>query len=408
MKRLHSRLVLSAIVMFAAGNSIATTGPAQTFMFAKDDNAVTANNNPAGLSRIKKPEIVFQALDFDSTANFEYTTNVNPKKVTYDSGGNTFVPLVYFAAPINDRMGGGIFVTGNSVSSDFSNTGPASYLVTSYNLTTAQLQGNLSYQVMDKLSLGGGLSVNYTSFDYKRNVFNLEPNAAPGQMELKDSDITVSYVLSLLYEFTPQTRLSLEYRSEINPSLSGVPEFSGLGPGRQSQIDAGAFNRTVSLDVVIPRMLFAGLYHRFDSGDEMEVDAGWIEASEFGFSQITLGQTQIIPQRQNLNNVWAGSIGYNHRLNDNWVISGGGLYVSSAVSDANRTFVFKPDSLWGVGIGAEYNPGKKLIYGLNLNYYKLGPARTSVYVNDIGATLSGEYTTHYAIGLDFTIRWVGL
>lgn len=405
--KFHSRLALAVITMFAAGSAMATTGPAQTFMFAQDDNAISANNNPAGLSRIKEPEVVFQALDFDSTSTFKYTTNVSPTVTSYDSGGNTFIPLVYYAAPINDKIGAGIFITGNSVSSDFSNTGPASYLVTSYNLTTAQMQGNLSYQVMDKLSIGGGLSANYTSFEYNRNVVNLEPDSPPGQMKLEASATTVSYVLSLLYEFSPQTRLSLMYRSEINPALSGTPQYSGLGHRRQAQINAGNFIQNVSLDVVIPRMVFAGLYHRFDTGDEMELDVGWIEASEFGFSGITLGQTQVNNPGMDLNNVWASSLGYNHQMNSQWQVSVGALYVSSAVSDQNRKFIFKPDSLWGMGIGAEYKASKDLIYGLNLNYYKLGPAKTTAYVNDINATLSGEYTTHYAIGLDFTIRWIG-
>ncbi|MGA9856105.1 MAG: outer membrane protein transport protein [Gammaproteobacteria bacterium] len=408
-KKLHSRLALAGLAMLAAGSAMATTGPAQTFMFAQDDNAVTANQNPAGLSRIKEPEVVFQALDFDSTSTFQYTTNVSPAETSYNSGGNTFIPLVYYATPINDKMGAGIFVTGNSISSDFGNTGPASYIVTSYNLTTAQLQGNLSYQVMDKLSLGGGLSVNYTSFEYNSNVLNLEPDSSPGQMKLQDSDITTSYVLSLLYEFSPQTRLSLVYRSKINPQLSSTPEYSGLGPLRQALINAnpGAFNQQVSMGVDIPRMVFAGLYHRFDSGDETELDVGWIEASEFGLSEITLGQKQINNRGQDLNNVWASSLGYTHPLNTQWQLSAGAMYVSSAVSDQNRTFIFKPDSLWGVGVGAEYKASKHLIYGLNLNYYKLGPAKTTAYIDEINATLNGEYTTHYAFGLDFTVRWIG-
>lgn len=184
-KKLRSRLALAIIAMLAAGSAMATTGPAQTFLFAQDDNAVSANNNPAGLTRIKQPEVVFQALDFDSTADFKYITNVSPAQATYDSGGNTFIPLVYFATPINDKMGAGIFVTGNSISSDFSNTGPASYIATSYNLTTAQLQGNLPYQVLDKLSIGGGISANYTSFEYNSNVFNLEPDSPPRTNEAR-------------------------------------------------------------------------------------------------------------------------------------------------------------------------------------------------------------------------------
>jgi long-chain fatty acid transport protein len=407
--KLHSTLVLAGFAVLAYGSALATTGPVQTGLFATADNAVSANINPAGLSRIKERELVFQGLYFDSTSNFEYTTDKQAKSQTIDSGGSTTVPLIYFATPLTDKIGAGAFVTGNAISEDFSNTGASSYLVTSYNLVTAQLQGNLSYQIMDKLAIGGGLSVNYTSFEYKSNVLNLEP-IGPGEMKLESSDVTVSYVLGLLYEFTPQTRLGLVYHSQINPSLSDTPQFSNLGPGRQAQVDSGlgVFNQNVTMNLKIPQIIAGGIFHEFDNGDTTELDVGWVEASDFGFTEISFGDTELNRQGQNLQNIWLASLGYAHQLNPEWKVSAGFLYVSSAVSDKNRTFIFKPDSLWGVGFGGEYKASKDHIYGLNLNYYALGPADTEAYVSQIDETISGKYTEHYAIGLDFTFRWTGL
>ena len=49
---------------------------------------------------------------------------------------------------------------------------------------------------------------------------------------------------------------------------------------------------------------------------------------------------------------------------------------------------------------------KNLIFGLNVNYYDLGKGRTEVFIDQTGETLNGKYSDHYAIGLDFTVRWI--
>jgi len=71
----------------------------------------------------------------------------------------------------------------------------------------------------------------------------------------------------------------------------------------------------------------------------------------------------------------------------------------------NRSLAFCLDRIIGAGFGAEYQWGADRVVGLNLTYYDLGDGQVEDQVPLVGK-LSGEYSTNYAIGLDFTLRWL--
>ena len=408
MKNSFWSLCISIASTLAAAPAYATTGPAQTAIVASGNNAVNANLNPASLTQIQSPEWVGQVLYFDSTSKYEYTSDMRAGSLRDDEGGSSVIPFVYYARPLTDRLAFGAFVTGNSFGADLDDTGPSSYLIKEWDLTTGSLQGNLAYRLTDKFSIGGGVSLNYTSFELKSNVLNLEPGASDGEMTLDGSDITASIALGALYEFTPSTRVGLTYRSKIDPSISDTPSFSNIGPGRQALFDAGlgVFNRNIGLDFRIPQLALAGVYHEFESGHAWSLDGGWVDFSDFGITELSLGDTTLDRQSQDFDDLWLGTTGYFYQLNEQWQLSVGGMYISSALSDSNRTYGFKMDRIWGVGVGTEYKWKKDLIFGLNVNYYDLGDGKTGAFVEQTGETLSGKYTDNYAIGLDFTVRWI--
>jgi hypothetical protein len=75
----------------------------------------------------------------------------------------------------------------------------------------------------------------------------------------------------------------------------------------------------------------------------------------------------------------------------------------NSASAARRTHLSRK---WILGYGS-LTPaaGKKRVVGVNLTYYNLGGAPLSTTIPLVG-TLSGEYSTNYAIGLDLTLRWI--
>jgi long-subunit fatty acid transport protein len=95
---------------FLAGDLSASSGPAQSGLFAFADNAMTAATNPAGLTRIESPEWLGQFALFLSDSTFEKSADQSSGALTADSSSVLVAPFVYHARPIGDNWGiGGSF-----------------------------------------------------------------------------------------------------------------------------------------------------------------------------------------------------------------------------------------------------------------------------------------------------------
>jgi hypothetical protein len=79
--------------------------------------------------------------------------------------------------------------------------------------------------------------------------------------------------------------------------------------------------------------------------------------------------------------------------------------VTAATNPAGLTRLHEAEWVVGACAGAEYRWGKNRVVGVNLTFYDLGSAPVSTSIPLVG-TLSGQFTTNYAIGADLTLRWI--
>jgi long-chain fatty acid transport protein len=312
---------------------------------------------------------------------------------------------VYYARPWNNRLTLGISL---SVPAGIgSNPGDATigrYLLEKWTLGYLSLAPAAGYRLNDRLSPGLALDLNYASYEYESAVLN-GPGQPDGTMRLEDGDFGVGFTLGALYEPTPTTRFGLAYHSSTTSHFSSTPKFSGLTLQRQSVLDAaGALTRTVTLESRFPQALVAGTYHEFTNGASATLDVAWVNFSQFGLTQASVGDTSITTSNANYNDIWAGSGGLSWPLGGAWTAKVGMAYATSGISDANRTSALRLDRIWGVGAGATYRWTKEKSVEVSLSYYDLGDAPVSVSVAGIGS-LSAAYSTNYAIGLNISFRW---
>lgn len=386
------------------GGAASAVGPAASGIVAPANTAETARDNPAGLTRLHDPEWVGEVVGFTSSSTDDISASRGGSR-SVSSSGNLAIPAVYYARPWNDRLTLGISL---SVPAGVgSNPGDATigrYLLEKWTLGYLSLSPAAGYRVNDHLSLGFALDLNYASYDYQSAVFN-GPGQPDGTMKLKDGDFGVGARLGVLYELTPATRLGLTYRSSTTSHFSSTPEFSGLTPQRQSILEAaGVLTRTVSLESKFPQAVIAGAYHEFPSGASASLDVAWVDFSQFGLTQVSVGNTAITTSNSKYNNIWAGTAGLSWPLSGGWTAKAGAAYATSGVSNANRSYTLRLDRIWGVGAGAVYRWSKQKSLEASLTYYDLGEAPVSAGIPGIGS-LSAAYSTNYAIGLNVSFRW---
>jgi long-chain fatty acid transport protein len=376
-----------------------------TGLFATADDAVTAAMNPAGLTRLHETEWVGGIQAFYTASDFNTSAQSVGGSSSNSSSSSLAIPALYYARPVNEALTLGASLTVPSgLGSNPGDSTPARYVLEKWTLGYASLTPAAGYRVNEKLSFGAGVNFNYALYDYQTAVFN-GPGQPDGKMELRDSSFGVGFQLGALYELTPATRFGLTYTSATTSHFSSTPELSGLTAQREALLPAGIRSSPVTLDSKFPQNVGAGVWHEFADGKSASLDAIWVNFSQFGLSSATLGSQSIEVDNQRYNDIWAASAGLKWPLNQKWALRLGAAYASSGVDAQNRSFSLRLDRVIAGGAGAEYRWGKNRVVGANLTYYDLGSAPVSTTIPLLG-TVSGEFSSNYAIGLDLTLRWI--
>jgi long-chain fatty acid transport protein len=401
-----SRPICLAAIL-AGGCSLqahAADGPAMTGLAASADDAVTAVTNPAGLTRLHQTEWVAGIQAFYAGSDFT-TTAQSTGGSSSDSGSTAVaIPAIYYARPISEDLTFGASLTVPSgLGSNPGDKTPTRYLLEQWSLGYASLTPAAGYRVNEHLSLGIGVNLNYTLYDYQTAVFN-GPGEPDGKMELRDSVFGVGLQLGMLYELSPNSRVGLTYTSSTSSRFSSTPELSGLTAQREAQLPAGVRSQTITLESKFPQHAGIGVWHEFSDGKSTTLDLLWVDFSQFGLSSATVGSDAIEVTNQRYKDIWAVSAGLKWPIDDRWAIRFGAAYASSGVDTENRSFALRLDRVIAAGAGTEYHWGKKRLVGVNLTYYDLGSAPVNTTVPLLGP-LSGRYSSNYAIGLDMTLRW---
>ncbi len=393
-----------ALLLFVT-EVLANSRPAQAGLFAPADSAMTAAFNPAGMTRLDRPEWVAEGVLFVSDSTFVQTADSVDGAITQDSDSLLFAPLIYYTRPIGEKWSAGFSGTALGFGEDVG-SGPTRYLVKEWALAVVSASPAAAVRLTESLSLGAALNISYTYYYYESAVFNPEPDIDDGVMEIEATDISFSGQVGLLWELSPRTRIGFNYKSEVDADLSDTPSFSGLGPTRQMMLEqGGALSNKVAFQSVTPQSLGGGIYHEFSGGTSVTFDAVWMEFSKFGMSEISVGDDTVEADSQDFEDIWAFSLGINYPLQNRWTLKAGLMGTTEFIKDVNRTKTLTMDQIFGAGIGAEYRWGDKRVVGLNLNYYDLGDAPVEVDIPLVG-TVRGQYTDHYSVGLDFTFRWI--
>lgn len=386
---------------------LAQTNPAFTGVTASAENATTAYSNPAGLTRIDHTQLVGLLTIGYSESDFKLkssSTGTELGSITND--GLFFVPQLFLSVPFKEdwRFGFSLNVP-SGIGSDYGEDWPGKYIVQDSSLVFVAATPTLAYRINDNWSLGGGLQFVYTRYEQNSAINNVPEDLPDGQLTLENDGIGLGFTVGVLYELSSQTRFGLSYRSETNPDLEGTPEYTNLGPVREQILkNAGVLGQPLNADLRSPQSVNVGIYHNLGNRWSVTADGAWIDFSEFGLEQVSVGPNTV-SYATNYKDMWGGSLGAQYRFSEFWSGAVGAAYLSSGVDDENRTLAMPLDRIWGVGVGVARQLKKKRKIHINLNYYDLGKAPINNAPNELTGQIVGEYEAKFAILLDIGIVW---
>lgn len=342
--------------VFLPENGGPINGTAQAGSAAAARDAETAFLNPAGMMRLDDTQLLFTAMP--TILDFRF----NPDAATTIGGGDGgnqggFIPAAafYAAIPINDRVAAG-----------FSMTSPAGLIIdpddnwagrnwtTKSALVALNFEPSVGVRITDKWSVGAGVDVQYLTFEQE-----LVGPLLGAPLKIDGDSWDVGFSASVLWEMSEATRFGLRYRSQIAHDLSG-----------DLTVTAG---RSISTSFTLPMSVTLSGYHDLNDKFSLLADFGWTDWSAFDNNVISFDATGASTELpRNFKDTWNFSLGAHYHLNEDWMLMFGGGYVSSAVSDADRTPDLPVDQQVRGSFGAEYVISERWKVGGSYTFAWLG------------------------------------
>ena len=302
--------------------------------------------NAAGLTRQQGDKFTFGGTYIAPRSKARHASGTQPIPVggsVINEGQNTsnivhaaVAPHIYYSHQFNDRLYGGISVNvpfGMVVKYDDDWAGK--YHGTLSKVTTVTTTPMVAYKATNELSLGAGLPIQYTKARLRNATMLQTPlgYVPDNKATLEGDALDVGYQLSAMYDFTPQTRVGVNYRSEVRQKLAGDLDVA-VNPA----LGSTTLSQDITAKLNTPAMLGVGVYHELN--DKWAVMAEYQRVFWSSFDRLDIkdvnGKTLSFTA-ENWRDTNFYSVGASYKVNDQWKLRAGLAYDQRAVGDRDRT-----------------------------------------------------------------------
>lgn len=399
--------LLAASLTLATAPAALAGSPALTGLVAEADTAESSFTAPAAMTRLDGTHLTIQTMVASSQSNFD----VDASKTEVGGGdpnlGNdpVIIPSIYYVRQLNDRWHAGVSLTiPSGFGSDYGSDWAGRYNTVDFSLVYIALTPTVAYRVNDKLSLGMGVGINYTSETSEVKI--RQPFKDGDGKIVSDMDgVGVNVTLSMLYEFTERTRAGIAWTSDSDADLEGNIKLRKLDPVfDEVATELGIKNTNVELTNTLPQRVLAGMYHEFESGNYFTVDGMWMKFSDFSVSDIKLDGNKVnVNARDIYNDLWALTVGAGFPVNELMTYKVGAMYLSQGVDDEDRNFSIPLDEMWGAGVGLTYHLPEERSLDLNVTYINVGESPIDTGDGEPGfGRVAGENDDPYVLLFELT------
>lgn len=377
------------------------------------DDASTNWYNPAGLIRIKNQQIVLGADPVLTDFRFRGTVNnlslinpdtsdlLGPQPVVAQGGNPAIVPFFHYATPINRCLAFGF-----SATVPFgleTNYGSDSFVRYSASLTQVKvidLSASLAFAINDKLSFALGPNWQKLTAELNEYVGAFDPSN-DSLSKNQGTSYAWGYHAGLLYQFTPKTRLGLDYHSKFVHHLYGHstltgPIANGFNGGSQY---SDSFRSTATL----PAITSLGIFHSVNNCWDIMGNISYIQWSVFkdlilqnvaGLQNdetmsLVATNSLIVTIPEHYRNSWNYSVGANFHPNEKWILRTGLGYDQSPASDTYRNLQLPDSDRIAIALGGHYQATKTV--GFDLGWTHIFAMNTRI--NNITQAFGPELVT---------------
>ena len=383
------------VVLTLAANTVSAAGFAVMEQSSKSlgtatagatasENADSVFFNPAGMTGIKSPVIEIGAAAVIPSFKFSdkgstYGTKENPVPrppltgSESDAGKTAIVPNIYYIHPLTDSLTIGLsFNAPFGLETRYSDDWIGRYAGLRSDLSIMQLSPTIAWKINENFSIGAGLSISRieatlsSAIDFGSIIYSATggkmgmPGAMDGDVTLKGDDIGYGFNIGAMYTFSENTRVGINYRSQVKYDLSGRANFN-VPAAIAPILDPMFTDSDISAKITTPDVASIGGYHKFNDLFALMADITWTGWSTFEELKVVYdnpAQPDTVTVEK-WDDVFRYALGGEFYVADEWTLRVGGAYDESPIPDEHRTVrIPGTDRIWGA-LGFSYMPSEQ-------------------------------------------------
>ncbi len=410
-KSMWATVILSTATVLAAGGAWAsgfgvrencTEGLGTTFAGGGSlaDTPCTVFNNPAGMTRLSGDQIelgitpAFFNINFhgsDSAGGIDGNNAARP----------TAAPAFYGVLDLSPDLKAGLAVTAPfGLPLKYTAAWSGRYLDVEANALSVDINPNLAYRINDRLSVGGGISVQYFDFtliqaiDQSAIVGATVPDA---YVHFKGHDWTVGYNFGVLYELSPDTRFGLTYRSGAEHHLAGGQHLEAvlapLAPFLPSSSATVNFNT--------PPTTGFSVTHELMPEWTVVSDIQWTQWSRFKTLSILATPATSTTFNESYQDSWFTSLGVIYHPQGPWAYRGGFGWDQSPVVNHYRDVAVPDQDRYMLGTGLSYTYSANLTINAAYAHYFATNSSMNDSINNVDPTTGTKLNGNYSVSADY-------
>ncbi|MEZ9837673.1 outer membrane protein transport protein [Vibrio sp. 10N.261.52.C11] len=420
-------LLSTSTVTQAAGFQLAeysATGLGRAYAgeAAMADGADAQWRNPAMLTYLEGTQVSVGAIYVDPNIDIDGTSTSVGGASTTPSNSSDFahsavIPNFYVSHKYNDKFALGFAAgTNYGMETDLGKDFGGANHGNEASVTTMELNLNAAYQVLESVSIGGGVRYIMAegSFGAVSTVNSLVPMPQGTALKYMEGDDTAwGWQVGTAWQINENNRLGFTYKSEVDLTLEGHAN------GVAFDAVAGALGTPVkskyngSMQLALPATAELASFHQLSDKVAVHASVNWTNWSSFkelvaDIPEFGPARTQDIKQ-ENWEDNYRFALGTTYQMTPKLALRSGIAYDTSAVSDEHRTATIpETDRTW-LSIGAGYQWSEQLTLDAGFTYIL---AKDAKMVEDdassapFGGDFEGEVTgSIWLVGIQANYRF---
>jgi long-chain fatty acid transport protein len=345
--------------------SAAELGTAYAGSAAAAEDAGTIADNPAGLSRLGRPELTVSgtlidpSLPFTNSGASRVATGVPNLGGNENGAGAAPIPSFFVSYPFEEgvTVGFGVFPSFGLVT-DYKSDWVGRYEAQTTRLTSIDFAPTISYRVNTNFSVGLSPVLRYSKVTFSNaidfgslgaglGIPGSVSGAQDGSVKIQASDLSSGVNTGILIEPADNTRIGVAYFYSATAKLSGPANFTLSPVGNLISAASGSFvDTSAAASLAYPSHVSIGVVQGLLQGLDLRAGLTWTQWSRFKALSITFENAKQpdAVTSDNWRDTLSCALGVTYQLNPDWVFRTGIMYDQTPVPDAFHRTPRLPDA----------------------------------------------------------------